>query len=279
MSFKTIVVHVDDSPRTGQRLNAAVRLAVDCGAELVGIYLVPTIELSLSVAALLPDDVVAGRLRETGDAQHRAEALFREAAATAGLTAIEWRAPAGPAIGAAVAHARCADLTVVGQARSDDVDAAFRSELTTTLMLSTGRPMLIVPFIGVSPAMGDKVLVAWDGGREASRAIADALPILERAKEVVVVSIDDDPEHPVADAPAQARLAGFLRRHGVEARIQHYDGSHSEIAERLLSHAADMGSTLIVMGGYGHARLREMVLGGATRSVLESMTVPVLMSH
>ena len=123
------------------------------------------------------------------------------------------------------------------------------------------------------------MLIAWDGGREAARAVADALPILARAKQVIVMSINQDPEHPVADAHAQSRLAGYLRRHNVDPEFKHYVGSQSDIVESLLSRATDLGTDLIVMGGYGHTRLREMVLGGATRSMLEMMTVPVLMSH
>jgi nucleotide-binding universal stress UspA family protein len=279
MSLKTVVVHADDSPRLNQRLDAAIRLARGFDAELVGVYIVSTPELVPSVAALLPPDVVAQRLRETGDAQHRAENLFRQATAAVGLGALDWRAPAGPAIAAAVAHARCSDIVVVGQPKSGDIDPLFDGELVTTVMLSAGRPTLIVPHIGARPTLGENVLIAWDGGREAARAIADALPILVRARQVVITSINEDPDRPAVNAQAQSRLAAYLRRHGVEPQVKQYDGRRADVSEALLSRAADLGTDLIVMGGYGHPRLREMVLGGATRSMLRTMTVPVLMSH
>src|SRR6476659_6245542 len=113
MSLKTLLVHVNDKPQCKQQLDVAIRFALDFGARLVGIYLVPTVELTPSLAALLPDGVVARRLDETGALQAQAEKLFREAAQVAGLTAIEWRAPSGDPVSAAVAHARCADLTVI----------------------------------------------------------------------------------------------------------------------------------------------------------------------
>jgi len=279
MSFRTIIVHADANARFKQRLDVAIRLALEFGAELVGMYLVPTAALTPSVAALLPSDVVAGYLRETGEAQHRAESVFRQATQAAGLPSIDWRAPAGAAIEAAIAQARCADLVVVGQAKPDDIDALFAMELTTSVMLSAGRPTLIVPYIGSPPTVGENVLVAWDGGREAARAVADALPILAKAKKVVVTSINSDSEHPANDALMQSRLVAYLRCHDVDPKANVCDRNDGDVGEWLLSQAADLGTDLIVMGGYGHPRLREMVLGGATQSILETMTVPVLMSH
>src|ERR1700693_1979753 len=187
--FKTILVHLDDSQRSVQRLGVATRLAADFRSALVGMYVMPTQELSPSLAAMLPAEVVERRLYETGEAQHQAETLFREAASAAGLTAIEWRAPAGAPIDTAVAHARCADLTVIGQAAPASTESVFIAQLAETVVLSAGRPTLIVPYVGARPTLGQNVLVAWDGGREASRAIADAMPILASARQVTVMSI------------------------------------------------------------------------------------------
>jgi nucleotide-binding universal stress UspA family protein len=278
MSFKTILVHLDRSKRCQQRLDTAVRLAVEFGAQLVGVYLVAGIELAPSVAALLPSDLVERRLRELADAQREGEQAFRRTAAAASITA-EWRAPAGPPFDAAVAHGRCADLFVMGQSDSDDPESVFVDELIATTILSTARPTLIVPHIGTRATLGKDVLVAWDGGREAGRAIADALPFLERAKRVTVITINPESGGHAADNPAVSRLTAYLRAHGVAAVVDRDSVSDISIGERLLSRASDLGSDLIVMGAYAHARLRELVLGGVTRTMLGKMTVPVLMSH
>lgn len=279
MSFKTILVHADDNPHCKQRLDVAIRFALDFGAKLVGIYLVPTAELTPFVAALLPADVVARRLRETGEAQARAETLFRQATAAAGLTAIDWRAPSGKPVIAAVAHARCADLAVIGQPDPDQPDFVFVEELAQTVALSAGRPTLIMPYVAPVTSLGQSVLVAWDGGREASRAVGDALPILTRARHVTVMVIHPETEDRIADAPAIARLADYLHSHGIDARVNHSNVTDISIGEWLLSRTADLGIDLIVMGAYAHTRLRELILGGVTRTMLRSMTVPVLMSH
>ena len=278
MSLKSILVHLDRSKRCNQRLDTAVQLAAEFRAKLVGVYLVPGIELAPSVAALLPKEFVERRLRELSDAQHESEQAFRQAAATARIAA-EWRAPSGAPLDAAVAHGRCADLIVVGQSASPDPESVFVDELIATTILSTARPTLIVPHIGPRATLGANVLVAWDGGREAARAIADALPLLERANTVTVITVNTDSGGRALDGPAVTRLTAYLRAQGVTAVVDRDSVSDITVGERLLSRAADLGSDLIVMGGYAHARLRELVLGGVTRTMLEKMTVPVLMSH
>ena len=202
MSFKSILVHVDDVDASQARLDAAIRVALRFQARLIGLYLVPAIDISSSVAALIPPDVIERRQREMAQAQRDAEETFRKATAAAGLAAVEWRAPPGPPIEAAIAHARCADLLIVGQ--RNPPGQLLAEELVTTVLLASGRPMLIVPYIGARPKLGDNVLVAWDGGREASRAIADALPLLERARRVTVIAVSRE-ETASPRAPRQRR--------------------------------------------------------------------------
>jgi len=257
----------------------SIGLARDFAAQLVGVYIVPGLEMTPSLAAMLPDGIVAARLKQSGDAQHDAERAFRDAAARGGLASIEWRAPAGPAIETAIAHGRTTDLIVVGQAEPDAEGAAFTADLINAAVLSTGRPVLVVPYIGVSATWGENVLVAWDGGHEASRAIADALPLLRRARKVSVMVVNADDASVAGSAPAAARLAAWLAQHGIDIGIVHQDSTDARVGEWLLSRVADSGCDLVVMGGYAHARVREMVLGGVTRSMLAAMTVPVLMSH
>jgi nucleotide-binding universal stress UspA family protein len=135
------------------------------------------------------------------------------------------------------------------------------------------------PLRGASRSTGERVLVAWDGGREASRAVGDALPILARAKDVTITTIHRDEGERIADEAATRRLADYLQSHGIDAKVDHSSVEDISVGEWLLSRSADLGIDLIVMGAYAHTRLRELVLGGVTRTMLQSMTVPVLMSH
>jgi nucleotide-binding universal stress UspA family protein len=177
-----------------------------------------------------------------------------------------------------IAQARCADLTVISQPEPSTPESTFSAELAESVVLSAGRPMLLVPYIGARATLGDRVLLAWNGGREASRAIADAMPILSRAKQITVMSISDAGKY-AADTESLSRLAAYLGSHGIAAKIDHQDSSEISVGECMLSRVADLGVDLIVMGAYAHTRFRDLVLGGVTRTMLRSMTVPVLMSH
>jgi nucleotide-binding universal stress UspA family protein len=278
ITYKTLLVHVDDSEHSVQRVEAASRIARAFEARLVGAYLVPTPELTPSVSALLPETMVNQRLAESGEAQQRAEAQFRAAATGTGLAAIEWRAPAGDPAHAITAHARGADLAVIGQPDAG-ADAAFAIDLANAVILGSGRPVLVIPYIGAPGMIGDTVLIALDRSRESARAIADALPLLVRARKVVVVSITAAAEETLGDTQARTQVVAHLRGHGIDADVQHLDIPDIAIGELLLSQAADFGADLIVMGAYGHARFQELVLGSVTRTMLKAMTVPVLMSH
>jgi nucleotide-binding universal stress UspA family protein len=232
------------------------------------------------MAELMPLVVVDRQLRAARDAQNAAETLFRRSAAEGGLKAIEWRAPAGDPMSAAVAHGRSCDLVVLGQRDPDDARGSFTAELLTTCLFALGRPVLAIPSIGAGATIARRILIATDGGREAARAIGDAMPLLERAEQVrVMIGADVDPDREPTYAQTSARIDAWLRDHGIEATLERYDREPADKGEWLLSRAADHGSDLIVMGGYGHARVREFVLGGMTQTILRSMTVPVLMSH
>lgn len=276
MSYRSMLVHVDNDESSTRRVDYAVALAQRFGAELVGIYLVPGTDLAPSTAAMLRPEVVERRLGQFGEAQHAAEKRFRSTAAGAGLD-VDWRAPAGAPLDAAVAHGRCTDLFIVGQRHASA--PGFGDALISNVLLSSGRPTLVVPRSDAPATLGERVLIAWDGGREAARAIGDALPLLERAQRVDVIAVDDGGEPAVDDRLAGARLRAWLGRHGVAVDLVREPAHDIGVGERLIARAADLGSDLLVMGGYGHARMRELVLGGATRSVLRAMTVPVLMAH
>jgi nucleotide-binding universal stress UspA family protein len=280
-SFQTIVVYLEQGGDSASKLRIATGLARTFAAELVGVYLDDALQITPSVAALLPDEVVANRLRSAASAQHAAEDLYRQAAAAASVTDIEWRAPAGVAIEAAVSNARCADLAIVGQPDVWEAGWSFAAQLATAVLLESGRPVLFIPHVGAPATVGTNVLVAWDGGREASRALADAMPLLVSARQVTVACLDPGAGERGADATGRDRLSTYLRTHGISARFECDNLGEGDIAigDWLLSRAADLGADLIVMGGYGRPQWRERVLGGATRALLQTMTVPVFMAH
>ena len=280
MGYRSILVHVDDSDQSDRRLAVAARLARAFRGELAGAYLVPTREMTPFTSAMLPDSVVESRLRDTGEAQNKAEARFRAAAAGAQLAAVGWSAPAGKPIEQAVLHARHADLAVVGQPMPDDPQAGFDNELVHGILLSSGRPVLVVPRYGEFPEIGQNVLIAWKESREAARAVNDALPFLKRARNVFVMTGGGPGEgEDVEENLSDLGIAAFLARHDIEAKIRQEVAEDIDVGNLILSRAADLAVDLIVMGGYSRPRLSEVVLGGVTRLMLQAMTVPVLMSH
>jgi nucleotide-binding universal stress UspA family protein len=171
--------------------------------------------------------------------------------------------------------ARSFDLSVVAQ--SEPKTLPGRELIIEAALFDSGRPVLVVPYIQRDALKLDRVMVGWDGSRSAARAVADALPFLVRAKAVEVVVVANEPGK--RDEIPGADIAHHLARHRVKAELHRIVSVDLDVANTILSHAADAGTDLIVMGGYGHSRLREFVLGGATRGILASMTVPTLMSH
>ena len=155
--------------------------------------------------------------------------------------------------------------------------SAIEEKIVEAALFDSGRPVIVVPYIQKAPLKLDRVMVCWDGSRAAARAIADATPLLERAGLVEVVIIAN--ERGKQDKIEGADMGQHLARHGLEVEVKRIDYGNLDVADALLSHAADSDVDFIVMGGYGHSRLREFVLGGVTRSILRTMTAPVLMSH
>ncbi|WP_179401321.1 universal stress protein [Burkholderia guangdongensis] len=277
MSYKTLLVHLDDSRRCSARVELALDLAGRWNAHLIGLYVVcqdmleplrrPDEPLKLAVYERLCDE-----------RRRQAEAAFLEAAERAGRR-VEWRAPAGPSTDTAMLHARHADLIVLGQFNPHDRTTTIAHHFVEDVLMGSGRPAIVVPYAGQVRTIGENVLVAWDGGREAARAIGDALPLLERARFVTVETVErrrPDPDK----TPAGVDVAAYLERHGIQASFSATprDGDIGSGAT-LLNRSSDLNADLIVMGAYSHTRIHERVLGGATRTILETMTVPVLMSH
>lgn len=276
MGLKDLLVHVDNDPGCDLRIDVAVTLAAAHEAHLTGFHAMGWPWFPSHVDVQLPPSIVEEQRRQIEARARQAEARFREPTRRGGLSS-EWRAVEGDVVVAARLQARYADLTIVGQGLDVEPTLSELAALPEELVLGVGRPLLVVPRYGVFTTIGERVLIAWNGSREATRAVHDALPILKRAHTVTILSID--PEGQPADRVPGADIARHLARHSIRVEAATTYGPSTAVGDILLSRAFDLGADLIVMGAYGHSRMREMVLGGATRHLLRHMTVPVLMSH
>ncbi|QQK00481.1 universal stress protein [Burkholderia ambifaria] len=277
MSYKTLLVHLDDSDRCKARVNLALELAGRWNAHLIGLYAVCQ---DLFEPLRRPDEPLKLAVYERLCEQRRkdAEERFLMAAERAGRS-VEWQAPAGDVTGTAILHARHADLLVLGQENPDDRMTFVARHFVEDVVMGSGRPAIVVPHAGDVRTLGENVLIGWDGGREAARATADALPLLTRARFVHVETVTRG--HPDPDeTPAGVDVAAYLERHGIRASFSTTPRERSvSVGAMLLNRVTDVHADLLVMGLYSHARMHERVLGGATRTILETMTVPVLLSH
>jgi nucleotide-binding universal stress UspA family protein len=277
MSLKDLLVHVGTDAACPSRIEVAARLAAWHDAHLTGLHVMASPPIPGYLAVELPRQVYEIQKRQLRELAEQARHLFDSGVRAAGAPRVEWRAEEGDILRTARMHGRYFDLVVVGQGIDVDDPTGALAVLPEELALSIGRPVLVIPRYGAFAALGDHVLVGWNASREAARAVNDALPLLQRAQKVTVLSVDPG-DHPDQRIPG-ADITLHLARHGVNAVAEQTRSADISVGDVILSRAADMGADLIVCGAYGHSRMREMVLGGATRHLLQHMTVPVLMSH
>ena len=281
MSYKDLLVVLASDAASRRRIGVAAALAERFAAHLVGLYPLPVPEVPRHLGYYDPTllDPFFHELRQRAqEASDKEREAFEHAANLRGLSA-EWRVVAeGPESDPAL-HARYVDLTILGQLDPDRGDLELIRPRPEQVTFASGRPVLIVPYAGHFETIGHRVLIGWNASREATRAVNDAMPLLAAADVVTVLTIDAR-EGPDAHGELPgADISLHLARHGVKAEIERTVSAGIPAGEVLLSRAADLGADLLVIGAYGHSRVRELLLGGATRSILRSMTLPVLMSH
>lgn len=274
MPMAELLLHVDDAPSWPGRVAAALDLARRHDAHLLGIGASPSMTMRALEPVSTSLDAEVERIRQ--DELARYGERFREAMRTGGCEASsEWRGVAGSPVEVLAMHGHYANLTLVSQA-DPERDAGWLMELPAEIALLGSRPVLVIPHAGTPAPIGRRVLVAWNGSREAARAVGDAMVLLQEAEEVHILVIWEDGMRETAGKD----LARFLARQGVQAEVETVGSGRLGAGDVILNSATERGSDLLVMGCYGgQSRWREAVLGGASRALLRAMTLPTLLSH
>lgn len=274
--LRTIAAYVPDADRAERVFLVAAELAAQQNAHLDGYYVMPP-EVTVPTFALGRQFVTAGRAA-LNDQAEKVKAHF-DAAGSALQVNKTWRvleAGQHSIPQALTSTLRTADLVVLSQRDPEWSDSLLLEHPEDIVMLS-GRPVLMIPNSGRFERIGRRIVVAWNDRREAARAVFDALPMLKAADEVRLVWVNPDKSKKV-DLPT-ADIAEALARHGVQCTGAVAYGMEQSVGDTLLNECSDAAADLLVMGAYGHARLREFVFGGATRHILKTMTIPVMLSH
>ena len=273
--IRDLIVNLTEGPDVAGPYAIAIAEAFDAHVGGVAFAYEPIIPPTIMGG--IPASLIEAQRADNEKLATDAIAKFDTAAKRAGVS-YESRIVSASLAGAADrfgAMARRFDLSVVAQTEPDKV--APEELIVEGALFGSGRPVVVVPYIQKGGLKLDRIMVAWDASRNAARAIADAMPFLRKAKAIDVVIVAS--ERPKSDEIPGADIGQHLARHGLKVDVKRIVATDTDVASTLLSHAADSFADFIVMGGYGHSRLREFILGGATRGILSSMTIPVLMSH
>lgn len=279
MAFHRVAVNVDGDRNCAKRVAFAAGIAGRYGAALVGVYArLPNPASAAAVWPSLPNDETMGRLREIHNEEVAAQigALRPRFEEAAGAVPTDWLEAEGDRAAAMVRAAQAAGLLIVAQPDGQDPLNYLTRESVSDIVMRSGRPVLFHPYVDARPDF-DRILVAWDGSREAVRALNDAAPFMAGA-DVLFLTVAPDSERNAVPGDTE-RLIGFAGRMGANATFAEHIEREIRVSDVVMSRAADHSADLVVMGGYSHSRFREVVLGGATRDILDQMPVPVLMSH
>ena len=279
MSIKDILLHLDTATAVTGRLDLTAQLAQRLGARITGLFVAdvayPSFGGDLGGGAAIAE-AIASMVADVEAEGGKLKPVFEERLRRDGIPG-EWRQVEGFTARLVATYGLYADLVVVGQPAPDGPETSGAA-LVEAALFETGRPVLLTPYAGKFKTIGTRALIGWNASAQAARAVHDAIPLLAQASAVTVLVVDarDDGTH--GEEPG-ADIARHLARHGLKVDVKRITSTETDVSSTILSYAADSSTDLIVMGGYGHSRLREFILGGVTRGLLESMTVPVLMSH
>lgn len=284
MLYREILVVLDDAPGCEERVNVALRLAAQHGARVTALMVERVYRLPRLATTGLPSTNGNEPREIRTKACERVRERFEHRAATAPVECA-WRAGTGDPLRLVTRFSRHADLTVIGQETPGNGGPGTSGALAERVVLASGRPLLVVPYVGTYPRIGQRVVIAWDASREAARAVTDALPLLHSARRVVAVSANARarwngraPRNGLRKAVA-SEIGGLLTRHGVATEVRCDSTKDVPLADRLLNRITDECADLLVMGAFGRPRVRQALFGGVTRRIMRSMTVPVFISH
>ena len=280
MNPKTFVVSLNDTDNLDHLLTTCSSLAEHHGAHVIGVYIIPSVEVYAVYGGIAMADVVDAQRRRYQAMSKDVREKFEH---RMGLSSVshEWREldAMSSSIGREFAQqCRFADLGVIAQVDSNE-SCGVEPSFAEYVVMEAGRPVLLVPRGKSFETIGNKVLMGWNGSKEAARACFDALPLLSADSDIDIVWVDPQKERALAGNVPGAELATTLARHDLKITAEPMPTSDTDAGRALLTHVGDVGADLLVMGAYGHSRVREFVFGGATEHVLNNMTVPVLMSH
>jgi nucleotide-binding universal stress UspA family protein len=278
MSYRTIVVHADRAANAEARIALAAAIASREEAHLVGAAMTGMPRSMLAGRSYEGSGVfLADYLRRAEERVQQALEQFKTMADRLGVQSFEARSSNDDEYAGLCMQARYADLVVLGQAAAaEDNEGSLLPDLPDYVLLNCGRPVLLVPRTGRFPTIGKRVMVAWNGSVEAAKAVTAALPLLRGAEQVTLAVLGNSADT-LGESPG-ADIALYLARHGVNVEVLRRPEA-ADPGKAILSLAADFNVDLLVMGAYGHSRFREMMLGGATRTILATATLPVLMAH
>ncbi len=275
--YKTILVHYDAGRTAPTRLDIALEIGARFDAHVACLYALSAMPMP-SFSAEAASIVREVQERVGAEMLQKARSGYDDCVRRSGHAKVEWRATARDALDAVALHARYADLVVIGQ-KNEEWASGVNKNFERNVLIAAGRPVLVVPYAFERRPLGRQVLVAWNASNEAARAVSGALPLLKKAGHVHVIAFNPDDSGAAHGQEPGADVGLYLARHGVKVTVSRHDAEDVDVGNQLLSRAFDVSADLIVMGAWGQSRLQELVLGGVTRTILESMTVPVLMAH
>ncbi|MCC3304509.1 universal stress protein [Sneathiella sp. HT1-7] len=274
MSIKTILLHLSNDSRLEARIETALGLAVEHDAYVIGLYTIAQVTVPTSFMGYVPPEFIEQSRKVEEENAAEAKAKFESLAAKVSRP-VEVVVEEGYAPDLINEHALSADLVIVGQGDPDDENNAQTRYIAEEIVVSSPRPVLIIPSAGNYSNFGSHVIVGWNNTRESSRALHESLPFLKKAEKVTLLRVNATED----ETYETEHILAHLKRHGITANFKSGHWPGISVGDAILDALVDYSGNMLVLGAYGHSRLREMILGGATKNILEHMTAPVLFAH
>ncbi|WP_373085156.1 universal stress protein [Sneathiella sp.] len=274
MPIKTILLHLNNDPQLDARIETVLGLAVEHKAHVKALYTIARVTIPTSFMGYVPPEFIEQAHSVEKENAAKATEKLQKLASRVDVS-LEIVVEEGYAPDVIKSHALAVDLVVVGQGDPDAENNTQSRYIAEELVIGSSCPVLVIPFTGKYGNFGDHIVVGWNNSREASRALHEAMPFLEKAKKVTLLSINATED----EGEETAQILAHLKRHGITAEFKSGAWPDLSVGDAILDALVDYSANMLVMGAYGHSRLREMILGGATNTILNHMTAPVLFAH